>query len=122
MGKQEEQNRRGNREEPEDRTGDVASVKNVAALKGHTDPITSIVFSPDSKSLASGSSDKTIKLWDVATGKCTATLTGHAEDVLSVTFKNPDGKTLATGGRTGTIKLWDLLPAKKATPSTLRGW
>ena len=108
-----EQISRGTERSREINLWDVASAKNVAALKGHTDAITSIVFSPDGKSLASGSCDKTIKLWDLATGKCTATLAGHTEDVLSVTF-SPDGKTLATGSEDGTIKLWDLMPVKKA--------
>jgi WD40 repeat protein len=56
--------------------------------------------------LASGSSDKTIKLWDVASGRELRTLSGHADSVWSITF-SPDGKALASGGDDATIKLWD---------------
>src|SRR5271156_1780720 len=65
-------------------------------LKGHTDLVISVAYSPDSKTLASGSQDKTIKLWDVATGKELATLKGNMESVKSVAY-SPDGKTLASG-------------------------
>jgi len=56
--------------------------------------------------LASGSSDKTIKLWDVATGSELHTLTGHSSEVNSVTF-SPDGKTLASGSDDAKTKLWN---------------
>ena len=67
----------------------------------------SVAFSPDGKTLASGSMDDSIKLWDVASGKNTATLKGHDNDVYSVAF-SPDGKTLASGSIDQTIKLWDV--------------
>ena len=59
-----------------------------------------MAFSPDGKTLASGSMDKTIKLWDVATGKEQATLKGHTGWVSSVAY-SPDGKTLASGSGDG---------------------
>src|SRR5208282_2748410 len=76
-------------------------------LKGHTEYVLSVVFSPDGKTLASGSLDNTIKLWDVARGKDLATLKGHTSAVRSVRF-SPDGKTLASGSDDNTIKLWDV--------------
>ncbi|WP_414518592.1 ribosome assembly protein 4, partial [Nostoc sp. PCC 9305] len=75
----------------------------VNTLEGHSSRVNSIGFSPDGKTLASGSDDKTIKLWDVSTGKAIKTLTGHSSSVLSVAF-SPDGKTLASGSDDKTIK------------------
>ena len=78
---------------------------------GHTSVVRSVAFSPDGKTLASGSWDDTIKLWDVATGKETRTLAGQTAYVLSVAF-SPDGKTLASGSEDDTIKLWDVATGK----------
>jgi len=72
----------------------------------------SVSYSPDGKTLASGSYDKTVKLWDAATGKELATLKGHSGPVQSVAF-SPDGKTLATASDDKTIKLWDLATGKQ---------
>ncbi len=68
----------------------------------------SVAFSPDGKRLVSGSGDKTIKLWDTATGKELLTLKGHSSTVFSVAF-SPDGKRLASGSMDETIKVWDIL-------------
>jgi len=65
-------------------------------LKGHTDGATPVTFSPDGKRLASGSFDRTVKLWDVATGKEQATLKGHTSGVYSVVY-SPDGKMCRLG-------------------------
>ena len=75
-------------------------------LTGHTDTVYSVAFSPDGKTLASGSADNTIILWDTATGQYKQTLTGHKRAVYSVAF-SPDGKTLASGSWDKTIILWD---------------
>ena len=68
--------------------------------------VLSVSFSPDGQTLASGGTDKTIRLWDVRTGDLLRTLTGHTGSVKSVAF-SPDGKTLASGGGGG-IRLWDV--------------
>ncbi|MEH2151563.1 nSTAND1 domain-containing NTPase, partial [Nostoc sp.] len=83
----------------------------VNTLEGHSREVNSVGFSPDGKTLASGSEDKTIKLWDVSTGKAIKTLTGHSSRVYSVGF-SPDGKTLASGSEDKTIKLWDVSTGK----------
>ena len=83
-------------------------------LKGHSDVVRSVAFSPDGKRLASGSRDNTIKLWDTATGKELLTLKGHSEYayVWSVAF-SPDGKRLASGSIDRTIKIWDTATGKE---------
>jgi WD40 repeat protein/energy-coupling factor transporter ATP-binding protein EcfA2 len=79
----------------------------VDTFSGHNTGVWSVSFSPDGKTLATGSGDKTIKLWNVETGQEIRTLTGHNSGVLSVSF-SPDGKTLATGSGDDTIKLWNV--------------
>ena len=89
-------------------------------LSGHTDAVTSVAFSPECdsppgapaercvKTLASGSYDKTIILWDIESRKPVGPpLTGHSNAVSSLAF-SPDGKTLASGSYDNTILLWDM--------------
>ena len=76
-------------------------------LKGHGDLIFSVLFSPDGKTLVSGSRDNTVRLWDVKTGESIGKpLTGHEDAVYSASF-SPDGKTLVTGSSDGTVRLWN---------------
>ena len=78
---------------------------NIVAFGG--DAVSSVVFSPDGNTLASGGRDDTVRLWDVATGENIKTLRGHWNDVNSVVF-SPDGKTLASGSDDNTIRFWDV--------------
>ena len=81
-------------------------------LEGHTQPVTSIAFSPDRKILASGSEDNTVILWNIADGTRAATLEEHTNRVLSVAF-SPDGKTLASGSDDETVRLWDVATGRQ---------
>ena len=65
-----------------------------------------VSFSPDSETIASGSWDTTVRLWDTATGMHLKTFIGHTTFVVGVDFA-PDGETLASGEKGGTIFLWD---------------
>ncbi len=76
-------------------------------LTGHTDNVTSVAFSYDSRTLASSSVDNTVRLWDVETDAHKATFTGHTESVVSVAF-SPDGSLLASGSDDNTIILWSV--------------
>jgi WD40 repeat protein len=67
----------------------------------------SIAISPDGETIASGSDDNTIKLWNLKTGEFNNTLSGHSSSVYSVAF-SPDGQTLVSGSYDKTIKLWNL--------------
>ncbi len=83
----------------------------VHTLVGHSNAVTSVAFSPDGQTLASGSEDKTIEMWKLETGKRWYTLTGHSDWVTCVAF-SPDGRTLASSGRDKTIHIWDLNKGK----------
>lgn len=75
-------------------------------LKGHEDAVNCIVFAPDSGLLASGSDDRTIRIWNPHTGECLRTLWRHKSWVNSVAY-SPDGKFLASAGADGTIRIWN---------------
>lgn len=92
---------------------DARSGGSLRSLKGDTDSVLSVAFSPDGNTIVSGSQDGTIRLWDSRSGKNTKTLTGHTDWVLSVAF-SPDGNTIASGGgdfasykSDNTVRLWD---------------
>ncbi len=77
------------------------------SLIGHKDVILDLMFSPNGRMLASGSKDKTIKLWDVDSGDLIRTLIGHEWGVYCLSF-SPDGSNIASGGLDKTIRIWDV--------------
>jgi WD40 repeat protein/tRNA A-37 threonylcarbamoyl transferase component Bud32 len=89
----------------------------VNTFTGHSYWVDSVAFSPDGQILASGSDDKTIKLWNIPTGQLKTTLTGHSTPVNSVAF-SPDGQTLASGSYDHTIKLWNIPTGELKTTFT----
>jgi WD40 repeat protein len=57
-----------------------------------------VSVSPDGKQVVSGSSDRTLRVWDMSTGQCASVLGGHASVVTSVSV-NPDGKQVVSGSK-----------------------
>jgi WD40 repeat protein len=82
----------------------------ITTLTGHSNAVNGVAFSPDGRTLATGSRDGTARLWDVATYQPLATLTGHIAKIAEVTAVafSPDGRTLATASADHTVKLWDV--------------
>ena len=76
-----------------------------AILKGHTDWVRSVAFSPDGTHLASAANDGTARVWEVASGDEVLTL-AHPNYVSSVAF-SPDGALIVTGCEDGIVRLWD---------------
>jgi tetratricopeptide (TPR) repeat protein len=77
-----------------------------------------VAFSPDGQTLASGSGDKSVRLWDAKTGQPRATLKGHTGEVRSVAF-SPDGRALASAAGDRVVRLWDVATGRPGT--TLQG-
>lgn len=83
------------------RTGDV-----VELLAGHKGPVSSLAFRPHRGTLASGSWDRTVRLWDMYERKGSCEVLEHSKEVLAVDFR-PDGKELASTTMSGEVLLWD---------------
>lgn len=83
------------------RTGNV-----VELLAGHKGPVSSLAFRPHRGTLASGSWDRTVRMWDMYERKGSCEVLEHSKEVLGVCFR-PDGKELATATMAGEVLLWD---------------
>lgn len=83
-----------------------AGVKLLRALEGHANVVTSVAFDLQGRTLASGSFDKTVRLWEPQSGELLRSLKGHTNLVNCVAF-DPEGRTLASGGSDNSVRLWE---------------
>jgi len=79
----------------------------VRTFAGHTDGVRALAFLPDGVRFVSGSADKTVKLWDSASGRLIRSFDGHENQVLCVAV-SPDGKYIASGSQDRTVRVWDV--------------
>jgi WD40 repeat protein len=77
-----------------------------SVLRGHESWVLSVTFCFDGRRIASGSNDKTVRVWDTETGAEIRLLRGHTEKVTSVAF-SPDGRRIASGSNDNTVRVWD---------------
>jgi eukaryotic-like serine/threonine-protein kinase len=77
-----------------------------AILRGHKNAVYWLTFSPDSKRIASMSSDKSVRIWDIASRKAVAVMPGHATAARAAEF-SPDGGRLVTAGLDGTVRVFN---------------
>ena len=79
----------------------------LSTLKGHSDVVYGITFSPDGKTIASTSWDKSVKIWQPDGTKLLTTLKGHSDQLWGVALC-PDDKTIASASEDKTLILWNL--------------
>ena len=101
---------------------EISTGMNIKTLTGHISDVQCLAYSPNGEYIASGSAEKykytasgsvdgTVKLWEVGTGECIKTLSGHTGSIYSICY-SPDGAYLASGSSDGTIKLWEVESGK----------
>ncbi len=78
----------------------------LSTYQGHSGGVDSVAWSPDGKYIASGSTDGTVRVWEVATGNTKVTYSGLSDDVFFVAW-SPDSKYIASGSRDHTVQVWD---------------
>ena len=96
---------------------DTAAWKPLRKLEGHTEVVYAVAWKPNTHELATGSLDKTARIWNGDTGQCTRTIKDHAEGVMGVAY-SPDGKLLATGSLDRSAKIFDTTTWKRQSALT----
>lgn len=93
-----------------------------AVWRGHEQGVTDLAFSPRGDRLVSSSLDGTVRLWDVAAGRCDRVLRGHRDEVFAVSFSG-DGRRVASTGYDRRVVLWDVASGKAGQElSSFAGW
>jgi WD40 repeat protein len=94
---------------------------NRSAPPPHQNWVSAVAYSPDGKTVLSGSADKTARLWDVATGKPIDAPLQHQGEVYAVAY-SPDGKAVLTGSAGKTARLWSLPEPVEGEPKRITCW
>lgn len=90
------------------------SLKPQLRLPGHQGVVLAAAFAPDGQTLATGSDDRTVRLWDVLTGQELHVLVGHEDLIRGLAFA-PDGRTLTSVSWDGAVKVWDARSGRERT-------
>ncbi len=98
---------------------DEGRVRERAILRGHTGPVWSVAFSPDGRTLATGSDDTSLRFWNATTGHEEGEQLAHGSAVLAVAFAH-SGKFLLSSSGDGAIRLWDVATRKELPTLTHR--
>jgi WD40 repeat protein/class 3 adenylate cyclase len=100
------------------RIWDAASGRELLSLKGHSDGLYAVAFSPDGQRVLTASWDKTAKVWEAATGRELLTFKGHKEGICAAAW-SPNGQRFVTGSWDHDAKIWDATTGQELL--TLKG-
>jgi WD40 repeat protein len=79
----------------------------VRILAGHNGPVNAAQITPDGRQIFSGSADRTVAIWDLATGQCLRILSGHSGKVQAIAI-SPEGRLALSAALDGTVRVWDM--------------